>query len=499
MYALFSKASKENHSILKVALLVFLFFGANLFLAFSTDTFPLTSSGFSASALDMFQRNGRPIIALIYKLYSLFSSSVPVFYYLSSGLALLFLGIAVWLYQKLLGRYGLSENTRILLAFASIANVYIIEYFMFVEKCGFMLAILFNVIGVWCITAFFEKKGTPSRNIFLFGAVLAITLAVFTYQGTVALFVILSIPFAFYHAKDFKEYVCNLLAIGVSYAVPVLLAFAAFQVVFSGTRLRTDFNLLANLKEFFGGLWMCNMETFSILPAYVFLLAVLLVLVAAVLSARGSNKPAPFEKLNVFVLFASACVFSAATILQGSGWWAPRTVYPLASIAGVLVINIFINHSSPSGDAASVRTARLFSVAVVAVLLVVQYFGFTRLYIDKYKLNALDENRCYYVGQAISEYEEASGIEVKKIAFYADAESAVPTYPHLYSHTGDLICSSFNQSWSDLNALNYYLGCDYERAEPSETYRDYFASKNWDHLSSQQLIFEGDTLHLCVY
>ena len=123
----------------------------------------------------------------------------------------------------------------------------------------------------------------------------------------------------------------------------------------------------------------------------------------------------------------------------------------------------------------------------------------TSFIIDKYKLNALDENRCYYVGQAIAEYEATSGIEVRKIAFYADAESAVPAYPNLYSHSGDLICSSFNQDWSDLNALNYYLGDNYSRAEPSETYRTYFAGRNWDALSAQQLIFDGDTLHLCIY
>lgn len=165
----------------------------------------------------------------------------------------------------------------------------------------------------------------------------------------------------------------------------------------------------------------------------------------------------------------------------------------------MLTINTLVNHRSSPGAAAIAHTAKVLSVAAVATLLVVQYFGFHKLYIDKYKLNALDENRCYYVGQAIAEYEATSGIEVRKIAFYADAESAVPAYPNLYSHSGDLICSSFNQDWSDLNALNYYLGDNYSRAEPSEAYRTYFAGRNWDALSAQQLIFDGDTLHLCIY
>lgn len=134
------------------------------------------------------------------------------------------------------------------------------------------------------------------------------TLAVFTYQGTVALFVVLSIPFAFYHAKNFREYVCNIISIGVCYAVPVLLAFAAFKWVFNGTRLQTDFNLLANLKEFFGGLWMCNMETFDIFPHYIFLLAVLLILAAAVISARDTDKPAFLEKLHILVFCSRLCL-----------------------------------------------------------------------------------------------------------------------------------------------------------------------------------------------
>ena len=270
VHNLLSKTVKEKYSVLKVFFLVLLFFGANVFLSFSTDSYSTLSAGFHTAAQDMLERNGRPIIALIYKLHSLSGLPGISFYYISSGLALLFLGIAVWLYQKLLARYSLPENIRILLAFASIANIYIIEYFMFIEKCGFMLAILFNVIAVQCICGFFERKNTHPCNVSLLCAVLAMTLAVFTYQGTVALFVVLSIPFAFYHAKNFREYVCNIISIGVCYAVPVLLAFAAFKWVFNGTRLQTDFNLLANLKEFFGGLWMCNMETFDIFPHYFF-------------------------------------------------------------------------------------------------------------------------------------------------------------------------------------------------------------------------------------
>ena len=47
--------------------------------------------------------------------------------------------------------------------------------------------------------------------------------------------------------------------------------------------------------------------------------------------------------------------------------------------------------------------------------------------------------------------------------------------------------------------MNYYLHTNYERISPIDKYTDYFSKKNWDHLSQEQLIFDGDTLHVCVY
>ena len=64
---------------------------------------------------------------------------------------------------------------------------------------------------------------------------------------------------------------------------------------------------------------------------------------------------------------------------------------------------------------------------------------------------------------------------------------------------GDLIVSAFYTSWSDIQALNYYLHSNYEKIVPSDEYMEYFASKNWNRLSQDQLLFEKDTLHICVY
>ena len=58
---------------------------------------------------------------------------------------------------------------------------------------------------------------------------------------------------------------------------------------------------------------------------------------------------------------------------------------------------------------------------------------------------------------------------------------------------------AFVEFWSDVNAVNCYLGRHYERGVAQAEYNDYFYGKNWDDFSAEQLVFDGDTLHLCVY
>lgn len=186
-----------------------------------------------------------------------------------------------------------------------------------------------------------------------------------------------------------------------------------------------------------------------------------------------------------------------ATIIQGTGWCAMRIVYPMASIIGVITIDFYINMRSGLGNVRALKILDKAVLVAITILLVGQYFSFNSLYIDRYKLNFADENRANYIGEAVREYENSSGNVITKVAFYTDAETLHPYYPNLYE--GDLLISSFYTEWSDITSLNYYLGTNYKRAEQNEKYVEYFLGRNWDNLSQQQLIFDGDTLHLCVY
>ena len=69
----------------------------------------------------------------------------------------------------------------------------------------------------------------------------------------------------------------------------------------------------------------------------------------------------------------------------------------------------------------------------------------------------------------------------------------------MYEGTWRIMVSAFTTSWSQLEAMNYYQGTSYEAAEVDSDIEEYFASQDWNTLSVEQLIFKGDTLHICVY
>ena len=488
-----SNLYSKRSSIAKIALLVMLFFGVNVYLTFATDTYAIFEAGLDRAGKDVIRWNARLVLGLFYELHDLSGLSNEAFYCISSALALIFLGISIWIYQGILEKYEIKENTRILMAFAGIANIFIVEYFMFLEKCVFMLSILFEVIGVYWIEKFFSEK---KKRYFVF-AVLSMISAIFTYQGTIALFVVLSIPFAMKNAENFKKYFFNGLAIGLAYIIPVIVNLAVLRLIIKSTRLVTKTDYIANLVKVLQRLYPWAADSYDILPRYQLLLITLVIFVSAVVWALICRQSA-WRIFNACIIVTAGCLFSTATIIQGTGWWAARTVYSIASIPAVLAIDLFVNKEDAPVNESLKKAVRYISAAALAVLMVFQYFSFNKIYIDKYRLNALDQYRYQYIGQAIREYQDDTGTEIKSVAFYTDEKVSNPQYSNLF-HTGDLIVSAFTTSWSDLRAMNYYLHTNYKKADPVEEYVEYFAGKNWDTLSKDQLIFDGDTLHICVY
>lgn len=272
----------------------------------------------------------------------------------------------------------------------------------------------------------------------------------------------------------------------------------AFRFVFQSSRTEGVEDVLSYIPLLYKAIWDLTKTTFELLPRYCFLVIVGLMLLASLCHVFANGRNLAWMG-HVLVILLAAFIFPFATVIQGSGWFATRIIYPFASLPAVLALNLCVNQNTcENARQIFTKVGKGMTIASICILLIGQYFSFGKVFIDKYKVNIADEARCGAIVQAIIEYQYESGIPVTKIAVYQDAQSNARPYSNLY-RTGDLTVSSFRAEWSDVNAINYYCGTTFERVDQKEEYTQYFQEKDWDIFSKEQLVFEGDTLHMCVY
>jgi len=484
----------SKNVIIKSFILAILFLGAGYQIKYAVDTFWTFEVGFEYMAFDMFSRNGRPLMALIYWLFSLMNIRNEWFYYISYYLAFICTIFSIVIYSEVLSRYIKNENLRILLSFLSIINIYSIEYYMFVEEGGFILGILFGVIAVY----FIDKYLRTFSLINIIIALLLVLLAVCTYQGVLPIFFILSIPLVYKNTSSLIGYIKRGLILCLIYIVTAGIYVIIYKLFCDGARSSTGYTLIEKSIIAWKAIKYSYITTSHLLPKYFFLCIVLVLLafsIQGIIKAKDQAK----AYINLVVIIISTSVIPVGSIIASSGWEAPRIVYPIMSLVGVLGVNYFINIYDVNNAQKNNKWSK--NIVIVACLLLVfaQYLSFVKIFNDKYKMNYADMVRIQEIGQTIREYEAETGNKIVQFIFYYDAHHDNPYYQGLYSE-GDLVVSSFHSWDSQLNAINYYLGTDYQRLlQQDETYKEYFSKLDWKCYSPSQIRCEYDTVHYCVY
>lgn len=106
-----------------------------------------------------------------------------------------------------------------------------------------------------------------------------------------------------------------------------------------------------------------------------------------------------------------------------------------------------------------------------------------------------------FYANRIKQYENETGEVISKIGFTEDI-SVTPYYIFgLEQANTDPFWRSTYISWSRNGLVEIFL--DYRNLEvidvPNKVYNMHFEGKNWDTLSEEQIIFEGDAVYICIY
>ena len=492
---------KEWYEPLLISLIIsLLFFSADFSVEYSTDTYATAVSGFRYTAVGIYAVNGRLITALGNYLWSITGLGIEEFYYFSYFLGLLCLIASLYIYQSLLKAIIENLYVRIICSFLIIANPFISEYYMFIENGFYLLAILSCVTATYFYVKGLEKK----KNIYFFYSFLFVLVSAFTYQAIPGLFPILCIPFIYTSSKNFKQYFGDIIRTIIIYGISGLANVIYVSMISKSTRVSEKFGVFTLIRNMVNaikdtGKWMW--DSFAILPRGLYLSLFIALVCIIILIIFSKNYYGNRLKMIIHLMMSIIVIniMGVATIILGSGWFAPRVVYSLGCGVGIMCVLLYTSFNDYNKSKGFFFSKIWILYLIIGTYLCIQLFSFQKIFSDKRKLAALDRYRCQYVAETIHEYEDETGITVKNIAYYnEDGNNWCVQYDELFAG-GDFVVSSFQTDWSIISAINYYNGTDYKKVAPIPKYQKYFSDKDWDVLSKEQFIFEGDTLHMAVY
>lgn len=492
------------------AIVCALFFGADAFLEFTTDTYRTFAVGVGKKARDMLVRNGRPVIALYYKCFGMTGLPQEKFYYISFGTGLLLAAASLYVLSGLLEGIFHSRRKAFLTSLLVVINLFIIEYFMFVETMGFLTGVFFAVLAA-CFTAYFYAgKGI----LYLIPALFSLLIAQFAYQPTVGIFCVILLPLSsFYAGGKLARFIWNNVVMGMMFGIVNVATIVMMKHYQSYRSAFTVTSTIENIKWAFRTIWEVVRYSYKIMDGILpngtfFVVAVLLtllVIVKAVLCCPREKVPAAAAS----VIYSMGAVTALQILYYAVGnQHAMRICYTVGALPGVAMMHYFLldvpasDQNTESSRQEKSGKGVLSGINAVAVFLLImfligQYLSFQRVIIDRYKGNEADRLYIETIGQSIREYEQESGTQVTKVAVCKDAH--VPDSWVEFSSDRYSRARSLNRTWSDIDSLNYYLKRKFKRADDNEEIKKQFSERDWNAFSQDQLVFEGDTLYLCVY
>ena len=478
--------------LLYCSILMVVFFGVNFGIEFATDTY--STFGEADTWKWMLYENGRVLNALVYYLFELLHVPGGYIYKLSYLTALFFGVLSSYLFASPLLSFIKKEWVASFVAFLTILNFYVIEYFLFIEKGLFLIAIFFCVAAFRLTLEYLKNK----KLLYLLPSLFCLLMAVFMYQTMLGLFVVLCLPFIAYYSKSIKEFFSFNLIVALLYGIPMGIGFFITNVILGSDRVGDPSFQLSNISSVFQSILNISINRWTVVPAYTFLLFFLLcccLFLMTILYGSKENKEKNGINILLFLYIILGTYFvSFFPQLTGiSSLYLPRVIYPYGAVFGILLTYCILAGKNEFQNRAALYYSLCF---ILLALSCSQYLSFQSVFIDRYRCNQSDYYYCQILSYQIEKYEQESGNTIDTICFYNDQN--VLWWERGYDES-TLNTRAQSCGWSNLTSINHYLEKNYVKGDPQPEYEEYFNQYDWGTYSEEQLIFEENILHLCVY
>ena len=470
-----------------------IFFGVLINMEYATDTYSVFTDGARQDIIH-FLGSGRFITAFATAVARILQLSELQIYIMSYAMAIIFLVISLYEINKINKEDIKNKIISKIISILLILNIFIIELFLFIEKGILIFSILMNVFAIKYIIRFLKdrnKKDILKVLLFMF-------LANGSYQGTVGLFVAVTLIYIIKYSKNIKDFIINNVITALCYAVPAILDLIIAKL-FSGDRVSGNIILSESLSKVINSS-KDMLFAYNIIPKYIFPVCIILLIIATLYKIITSKQETKNKVIQIFsicyIIISTYIVTVFPQLIQNTAsiWMVPRSTYTFASLIGILMLFLYI--SFPDINMTS-KIIKNLTISLSIVFIFLQFYNFTKIEISRYKLNVEDEQICMQIIDKINKYEEETGKTISNIAVYQD-KNIMYTYRGLFI-TGDLNIKAFASDWATKAILNYYSHRSFTLVEKDENIENNFKEKNWDIFDEEQLIFIDDTLHICCY
>ena len=486
------KRIKDKNKLIVFSIVAVLFFGILVKMNYSVDTYLLFASE-NLGYIQEYIKSGRIITALLFRASQFFRLQPEIMYTVSFVIGIICTTFSMYTLNNILKKYIKNNILNTILSIMIIINPFSIELWLFIEMGIMMLSILACVIAFKHFDKYLEEQN--KKQILL--SIIFMTIAMFSYQGTVAIFMALSTISIIYHSKTIKEGLKNTAWSLIIYAIPTLINFLIIMII-GNNRVGGDSNLLAKIEFILVATKERLFNGFGLYPNVIFLLIhiyAFAIVISNILISKEGLKQKLNNLLKLLYVVLVTWGFTVITIIPqnvDSLVMYPRTSYAYGSIIGI----IFAFSSMCINNNEKEKYISKIIIAISIILLLIQFIQFNIIAINRYNVNNIDKNIILEIDEKISQYEKETGIEIKNIAIYNEENSK-----RFYDGINDMInVSAKNEELSRNAILALFAHRSFNSEQPSEKiYNEYFKDKNWTTFNLDQIVLKNDTMHWYLY
>lgn len=461
-----------------------------VFMHYATDTYNIFARGYKEYAILYSLDDGRVFMSGISLLADAFNIPINVYIITLTILAIATSCISIIVLKSIIERYKKPNSTfeKVILVLICSCTIF---NFMFIENMQFAECFVMSAsILCYLLSANILVKRHKFWQVKAFVLVL---IGIFLYQGTLGFFIVMI--FVISIAENDKKILKNIFIGGLICLGAVLLNLVeiktcGYMLGKQSTRIGGIKNIGYMIKLIIKSLWPILKNSIGTFPRYAFILMSLVtILYTNIEIEKGKRKY--INCYFILLLLLTLATAFAINLFTIAGFATARMLFVLGALIGNMFILIYLKTNILDNK----KSILNYIIIIYCIVIVFSYITIMK-YHKETEINTQEE--CKIINEYITEYETQTGNKIENIAVYKDKS---PTYYYeSIRNCSALTTKPLAVEWGDNGAISFWTKRPLKEIEPSkEIYEKYFKDKDWDILGKEQFVFEGNTMHYCVY